>query len=53
VRCRNVASRPPPAVSVGSCEKQKVSDVSKLVGKIVGLQFGLVERTNNEQYPPY
>jgi hypothetical protein len=30
---------------VASCEKQKVSDVSKLVAKTVGLQFGLVERT--------
>jgi hypothetical protein len=34
-------------------EKQKVSDVSKLLGKTVGLQFGLVERTQNEQCPPY
>ena len=51
--CRDVAPRPPPPVSVASCEKQQVSDVSKLVDKIVGLQFGLVERTHNEQCPPY
>jgi hypothetical protein len=38
---------------VASCEKQKASDVSKLVGKTVGLQFGHVERTHNEQCPPY
>jgi hypothetical protein len=38
---------------VASCEKQKVSDVSKLVGKTVGLQFGLVERTHNEQCHAY
>jgi hypothetical protein len=47
------STKTPPPVSVASCEKQKVSDVSKLVGKTVGLQFGLVERTDNEQYPPY
>jgi hypothetical protein len=42
VHCRDVAPRPPPPVSVASCEKQQVSDVSKLVDKTVGLQFGLV-----------
>jgi hypothetical protein len=49
VRCRDAAPRPTPPISVTSCEKQKASDVSKLVGKTVGLQFGLVERTHNEQ----
>jgi len=34
-------------------EKQQVSDVSKLVDKTVGLQFGLVGHTHNEQCPPY
>ena len=53
VHCRDVAPRPPPPVSVTSYEKQQVSDVSKLVDKTVGLQFGLVERTHNEQWPPY
>jgi hypothetical protein len=48
VHCRDVAPRPPPPVSVASCEKQQVSDVSKLVGKTVGLQFGLV---CSEVYP--
>jgi hypothetical protein len=42
VHCRDVAPRPPPPVYVASCEKQQVSDVSKLVDKTVGLQFGLV-----------
>jgi hypothetical protein len=42
VRCRDVASRPPPPVFVSSCEKQQVSDVVKLVDKTVCLQFGLV-----------
>ena len=41
VHCRDVAPRPPPPVSVASCEKQQVSDVSKLVDKTAGLQFGL------------
>ena len=36
VLCRDVAPRPPPTVSVGSCEKQQVSDVSKLEDKSVG-----------------
>jgi len=53
VHCRDVAPRPPPSVSVASCEKQQVSDVSKLVDKTVSLQFGLVEHTHNEQCPPY
>jgi len=53
VRCHDVAPGPPPPVSVASCEKQQVSDVSKLVDKTVGLQFGFVERTHNEQCPPY
>ena len=53
VCCRDVAPRPPPPVSVASCEKQQVSDVSKFVGKTVGLQFSLVERTHNEQCTPY
>jgi len=53
VHCRDVGPRHPPPVSVASCEKQQVSDVSKLVDKTVGLQFGLVERTHNEQCPPY
>jgi len=53
VHCRDVTPRHPPPVSVASCEKQPVSDVSELVDKTVGLQFGLVERTHNEQYPPY
>jgi hypothetical protein len=52
VCCRDVAPRPLPPISVASCEKRKVTDVSKLVGKTVGLQFGLVERTYNEQCPP-
>ena len=47
VHCGDVAPRPPPPVSVASCEKQRVSDVSKLVDKTVGLHFGLVERTHN------
>ena len=51
--CLDVAPRPLPPVSVASCETQQVSDVSKLVDKTVGLQFGLVERTHNEQCPPY
>jgi hypothetical protein len=42
VHCSDVASRPPPPVSVAYCEKQQVSDVSKLVDKTDGLQFGLV-----------
>jgi len=53
VHCRDVAPRPPLPVSLASCEKQQVSDVSKLVDKTVGLQFGLVESTHNEQCPPY
>jgi len=57
VHCCDVAPRPPPPVSVASCEKKQVSDVSKLVGKTVktvGLQSGLVEnnalhiKENNE-----
>ena len=52
VHCRDVAPRSPLPVSVASCEKQQVSDDSKLVDKTVGLQFGLVDRTN-EQCPPY
>jgi hypothetical protein len=48
VHCRDVAPRPPPPVSVASCEKQQVSDVSQLVDKTVGLQFGLV---SPEVYP--
>jgi hypothetical protein len=47
VHCRDVAPRPPLSVCVASCEKQQVSDVSELVDKTVGLQFGLVERTHN------
>ena len=46
VHCRDVAPRPPPPISVASCGKQQVSDVSKLVDKTVGLQFGLVEHTH-------
>ena len=42
-----------PPVSVASCKKQQVSDISKLVDKTAGLQFGLVEHTHNEQCPPY
>jgi hypothetical protein len=42
VHCRDVAPRPPPLVSVASCEKQQVSDVAKLLDKTVSLQFGLV-----------
>jgi hypothetical protein len=53
VHCRDVAPRPTPPVSVAFCEKQQVSEVSKLVDKTVGLRFGLVELTHNEQYPPY
>jgi len=53
VHCCDVAPRPTPPVSVASCEKQQVSDVLKLVDKTVDLQFGLVERTYNEQCPPY
>ena len=53
VHCCDVAPRPLPPVSVASCKKQQVSDVSKLVNKTVGLQFGLVECTHNEQCPPY
>jgi len=53
VHCRDVAPRPPPPDSVASCEKQQVSDVSKLVERTVGLQSGLVERTHNEQCPTY
>jgi len=49
VHCSDVAPRPPPPVSVASCEKQQVSDTSILVDKTVGLQHGLVERTHNEQ----
>ena len=41
VHCRDVVSGPPPPVSVACCEKQQVSDVSKLVDKTAGLQFGL------------
>ena len=41
VHC-DVAPRPPPPVSVVSYEKQQASDVSKLVDKTAGLQFGLV-----------
>ena len=52
VHCRDVVPRPPPAIPVASCEKQQVSDISKLVDT-VGLQFGLVECTHNEQCPPY
>jgi hypothetical protein len=53
VQFRDVALRAPPPVSVVSCEKQQVSDSSKLVDKTVRLQFGLDERTRNEQCPPY
>ena len=53
VHCRDVEPRPPPPVSVASCEKQQVSDISKLADKTVGLQFGLVEHIHNEQCPPY
>jgi hypothetical protein len=53
VHCHDVAPRPPPPISVASCEKQQVSDVSKPVGKTAGLRFGLVERTHNEQCRPY
>ena len=53
VHSRDVAPRLPPPISVASCEKHKVSDVSKLVDKTVGLQFGFVERTHNKQCPPY
>ena len=49
VHCRDVAPRRPPPVSVACCEKQQVSDVSKLVDKTVGLYFGLVGRAHNEQ----
>jgi hypothetical protein len=48
VHCRDVAPRPPPPVSVASCEKQQVSDVVKLVDKTVGLQFDLL---CHEVYP--
>jgi hypothetical protein len=42
VNCRDVGPRSPPPVSVASCEKQQVSEVSKLLDNTVGLQFGLV-----------
>jgi hypothetical protein len=42
VHCRDVAPTPPPPISVASCEKQHFSDISELVDKTVGLQFGLV-----------
>jgi len=47
-----VVPRPLPPVSVASCEKQQVSNVSELVDKTDGLQFGLVERAHIEQCPP-
>jgi len=53
VHCCKVAPRPRPPISVDSCDKQQVSDVLKRVDKTVGLQFGLVESTHNEQCPPY
>jgi len=53
VHSRDVVPRPPPPISVDSCEKQQVSDVSKLVDKTVSLQFGLAKHTHNEHCPPY
>ena len=47
VHCRDVAPTSPPPVSVAYCEKQQVSDISKLLDKTVGLQFGLVEHIMN------
>jgi hypothetical protein len=41
VRCRDAAPRFPPLVSVASCEKQKVSDVSKLVVKLLVYSLAL------------